>query len=197
MKAEQQFTDGLKRLTQTPFIVRPCVVNSYDSASKTVDVSPLDDGAYMLDVRIKAIAEYIGGLEIVPKTNTIVLVAIINNDTNQGVVIKTTGLDAASLTVDNEVNLTGSGANIKIGERVEINGTNRGGLVVGDDLASKLNELQTVVQNVLNAIQVVSAFTPGDGGATAFATLKAATASLITTAFNDADWTNNKVMHGE
>lgn len=175
---DEQIRKLFKDFIKQPFQVRAATCIAYDEQQQAVDVSPLDAGADMFDVRLKAKLSQVGGIEIVPKVGSTLLVGIINNDDRQAFVLMVSEVESILLSSETPIKLQGD---------------ELGGLVVADRIREELNKTKAMVdaiaQSLLNWSPVAQ-----DGGAA----LKALATSNLSgkTTGNYSDIENSKVTHG-
>ena len=115
-----------------PLMVVPAIVKSFDSEQKTVDCEPIDGSADINDVRIKASVGEAEGVEIIPAIDSPVLVALILNNENAGFVVSWSKVEKVI---------------IKPSVEIQLNGDALGGLCRIDPLLTKINQLETKIQN--------------------------------------------------
>ncbi len=146
-----------------------CKVNSVDQKQRTCNVTPLDDAADIMDVRLQADMSMTSGLLILPAVGSNVLVSFLNK--NVGYVSGWSEIDSIILRDDSD-----------------------GGLVKVEPLTSRLN----AVEQDLNSLKTVFKtwlIAPSDGGAA----LKTAAASWYGQNINPtkrSDLENTNVKHG-
>lgn len=161
-----------------------CVVDSVNETARTVDCSPIDEGAPILSVNLQANQEGEEGLVIIPKQGSYVIVTFLGQSTA-----------FVSLTDEVEKVL------VRIGERtlkidkdtIDFNDGTLGGLVIVGDLVKKLN----AIENDLNSLKGIFSgwvTVPNDGGA-ALKGASAAWAGSQLTITQIKDIENDKVNH--
>ncbi|MDR2131024.1 MAG: hypothetical protein LBP56_07680 [Odoribacteraceae bacterium] len=142
---------------------KACTVDAVNEAARTVDCSPLDEGAPLVGVKLQANQGGEEGVVLFPAVGSHVVVSFIAPAV--AVVILAERVDAIVLKVG------GTTARVT-GEGVEWNGGGLGGLVVAGKVAERLNALEQEV-NALKAVLAAWAPVAQDGGAS----LKAAAAT--------------------
>lgn len=134
MKTNTEIVKKLKELTALPLIVTSAVVLSVDSDALSMLVQPKDEAELL--VRLKsAIDDSSEYMVQIPRVGSSVLVALIENDESEAVLLKANELDQLMVKIgDILFEITGSG--------VSFNGGNNGGLINIEQLVNKLNTLE-------------------------------------------------------
>ena len=176
-----------------------CTVDAVDKSARTVDCSPINEGAPLLGVNLQANQGADFGLCLFPEIGSFVVVSFIA-DGSAGVVMLTEKIESAEIVIaDTSVVMDADGVRIDISDisahldknAVTFNGGDLGGLVKVEDLTKRLN----LIENDINKLK--SAFStwevaPQDGGAA----LKTAAGSWFgsqLTPSKRGDYENNKV----
>ncbi len=155
-------------------------VLSVNENDMTVDVS-IAGRADRLDVRLRSVIDgQETGILIYPKIGSYVLVGLIDNRPESSFVVAYSEIDKIRLL---DLNL------------LELNGNNKGGLVISEEVA---NELNAIKQDINNLKQIFSGWTVagGDGGSA----LKLAASTWMTSMLSNTvktDLENQKVTHGD
>lgn len=144
-----------------------CKVKNINVTEKICDCEPIDGSADLLNVRL--MAENKTGFLIIPTDGSIVIVTMLN---------KYTGYVSMFSEVD----------------EIQLNGDNEDGLVKVNDLVTKLNNLENLVNNILTTLKTTT-IPLAPSGTYPFAPLYAAF-NLIAPITNKTDIENNKVKHG-
>lgn len=182
-----------------------CTVDAIDKAARTINCTPLNEGAPLLGVNLQANQEVDFGLCLFPEPGSHVVVGFVA-DGAAGVVLLTEKIESAEIVIGNSsAVMDADGLRFDIGDisahidknAVTFNGGDLGGLVKVQDLTNKLNELTRTVNALVtsyNAHIHVTTATVGAGsvlGVISPITEQAEAAAL----FNRADYENEKVKH--
>ena len=182
-----------------------CTVDAIDKAARTIDCTPLNEGAPLLGVNLQANQEVDFGLCLFPEPGSHVVVGFVA-DGAAGVVLLTEKIESAEIVIgDSSAVMDANGLRFDIGDisahidknAVTFNGGGLGGLVKVQDLTNKLNELTRTVNALVtsyNAHTHITTATVGAGsvpGVISPITEQAEPAAL----FNRADYENEKVKH--
>lgn len=134
MSSIEDFIEAIKKVVDVPVQVITAVVTRVDLDNYTVDVLPDGSKAKLLDVRLKsAIDGVLDGLVEIPALDSTVLVGYINNDLDNGFVIKCSKVS-----------------------KIIINGGKLGGLVIVQKLVDRLNDLEQKYNDLLNSCKTQS-----------------------------------------
>lgn len=178
-----------------------CTVDKVDKTARTVDCTPINEGAPLLGVNLQANQEADYGFCLFPEKGSFVVVGFVA-DGAAGVVLLTEKIESAEIVIgDTSAVMDADGLRIKTEkmsadinrENIIFNGGDLGGLVRVQDLTSRLN----IIENDINALKdALSAWVPiaQDGGAA----LKAAAADWVDaklTPSTRGDYENEKVKH--
>lgn len=199
--ATQNLRNIIRQLAQPDgeTIALVCTVDAVDKSARTVDCSPINEGAPLLGVNLQANQGADFGLCLFPEIGSFVVVSFIA-DGSAGVVMLTEKIESAEIVIANtSVVMDADGVRIDISDisahldknAVTFNGGDLGGLVKVEDLTKRLN----LIENDINKLK--SAFStwevaPQDGGAA----LKTAAGSWFgsqLTPSKRGDYENNKV----
>ena len=199
--ATQNLRNIIRQLAQPDgeTIALVCTVDAVDKSARTVDCSPINEGAPLLGVNLQANQGADFGLCLFPEIGSFVVVSFIA-DGSAGVVMLTEKIESAEIVIaDTSVVMDADGVRIDISDisahldknAVTFNGGDLGGLVKVEDLTKRLN----LIENDINKLK--SAFStwevaPQDGGAA----LKTAAGSWFgsqLTPSKRGDYENNKV----
>lgn len=120
------------------------MVDAVNRAARTVDCTPLDDAAPLLDCNLQANQDGSNGMTIYPKVGSYVIVGLLE------------GLASAVVLLYDEV----EEVSVKIGQRtlqmtadgVLLNGGELGGLVNVEGLTKRLNNIEDSVNELKRAI---------------------------------------------
>ena len=95
---DERLRQALKKFHKAPFSTIAATVLEVDMKELTVDVKPLDGGAEVFDVRLRAdIDEQRGGLVLVPKRGSVVLISAINDNLNSAYVVMVSEVDLITI----------------------------------------------------------------------------------------------------
>lgn len=176
-----------------------CTVDSIDKAARTIDCTPLNEGAPLLGVNLQANQEVDFGFCLFPEQGSQVVVGFVA-DGAAGVVLLTEKIESAEIVIgDSSAVMDADGLRFDIGDisahldknAVTFNGGNLGGLVRVEDLTKRLN----IIENDINKLKTAMAgWVPvaQDGGAA----LKSAAGSWFgsqLTPSKRGDYENKKV----
>lgn len=178
-----------------------CTVDAVDKNARTIDCTPINEGAPLLGVNLQAnqMADY--GFCLFPEKGSFVVVGFVA-DGAAGVVLLTEKIESAEFVIgDTSAVIDADGLRFKTknmsavinSQNIIFNGGKLGGLVRVQDLTSRLN----IIENDINALKnTLSAWTPvaQDGGAA----LKAAAAdwsAAMLTPSSRSDYENEIIKH--
>ena len=197
----QNLRNIIRQLAQSDgeTIALVCTVDAVDKSARTVDCSPINEGAPLLGVNLQANQGADFGLCLFPEIGSFVVVGFIA-DGAAGAVLLTEKIESAEIVIgDTSAVMDADGVRIDVGDMsahldknaVTFNGGDLGGLVKVEELTKRLN----LIENDINKLK--SAFstwvvTAQDGGAA----LKTAAGSWFSsqlTLTNRGDYENKKV----
>lgn len=162
-----------------------CTVDSVDKAARTIDCSPINEGAPLLGVNLQANQGADFGLCLFPEVGSYVVVGFVA-DGAAGVVLLTEKIESADIVI--------GGTSVKIDNTaVSFNGGSLGGLVKVQELADRLNN----IENDINALKsAMSLWTPvsNDGGAALKTAASQWYGNMLTPTVR-GDFENDKVKH--
>ena len=176
-----------------------CTVDEIDKAARTIDCTPINEGAPLLGVNLQANQGADFGLCLFPEKGSFVVVGFVA-DGAAGVVLLTEKIESAEIVIgDSSAVMDADGLRFDTEkmsahinrENIIFNGGDLGGLVRVEDLTKRLN----LIENDINKLKTaMSSWVPvsQDGGAA----LKSAAASwfgsqLVTT--KRGDYENTKI----
>jgi len=166
MPTNQQVIQAFKRHFNSENNIIIASVISVDTDKYLARVEPLNGDA---DIDARIAPDVTGKTKFIPKIGSVVVVAMVSN--TSGVIVSYSGVD--------EINL---------------NGDNKGGLVIGADLLQKLNALEVDI-NKIKGIFATWIVAPNDGGA-ALKALSASWAADTLTKTLISDIENDTVKQG-
>lgn len=165
-----------------------CTVDAVDKEARTVDCTPLDEGAPLLGVNLQANQESKFGVVVYPRVGSYVVVGFVA-DGSAGVVLLTDDIESIEVVVKDD------NTSLKITEDgIVLNGGELGGLVKVEELTSKLNELIDAFNNHTHTLKIGTVNVAGS--ATAQSNEKPITVPAITskhTKVSRGDYENEKV----
>lgn len=145
-----------------------CTVDAVDKDARTVDCTPLDEGAPLLGVNLQANQESRFGVVIFPRVGSYVVVGFVA-DGSAGIVLMTDDVESIEMVVKDD------NTSLKITEDgIVLNGGSLRGLVKIAELEDNLNQLKDYVDTLKSAtslgIKAVgnSTSASGEAGALAF-----------------------------
>ena len=168
-----------------------CTVDEVDKTARTIDCTPINEGAPLLGVNLQANQEADYGFCLFPEKGSFVVVGFVA-DGAAGVVLLTEKIESAEIVIGDGLRIKTEKMSADINrENIIFNGGDLGGLIKVEDLTKRLN----LIENDINKLKTaMSGWTPApqDGGAA----LKTAAASwygaqLTTT--KRGDYENTKI----
>lgn len=179
-----------------------CTVDSVDKEARTVDCTPVDEGAPLLGVNLQANQGSSFGVVSFPRVGSYVVVGFVSGG-SAGVVLLTDDIESVEVTTAEDKSravMDDDGVRINVGndtsaeltaDGIVLNGGSLGGLVKVEELTGRLN----TIENDINSLK--SVFTgwvpaPQDGGA-ALKNSVASWAEQRLTPTKRGDYENEKV----
>ncbi len=168
-----------------------CTVDTVDKAARTIDCTPINEGAPLLGVNLQANQEADYGLCLFPEVGSYVIVGFVA-DGAAGVVLTTEKIESAEIVIGkSSAVLDADGLRIDTDrmsahinkEDIVFNGGSLDGLVVIQKLTDKLNELVNTFNSHTHNVTVAH---PGG----MFTTVPPGSAAA---AFNKSDYENTKI----
>lgn len=177
-----------------------CTVDAVNEDARTIDCTPIDEGAPLLGVNLQADQEQEVGVVQFPAEGSDVVVAFLS--ANVAVVVLTTEVTKTVLTIgnteavveDNSVTLTTEGVSVEIKDKtakIDVDGTTvefdgstttfNGGsetMANATDLKKQLEKMSKRIDGIIDAINNAVAI-PQDGGTGLQKTMVAALATLV------------------
>lgn len=174
-----------------PKQVELCKVNSVNKNNDTIDVSPVNGNADILNVRLRAIINNdTKGLTIYPEKDSMVLIGLIGNNKNSAYMVAAEKIESVRLVLDsNEMTLDKDTAKVKW-KKVEFNGGNNKGFVKITKLIEKLNKIESLLTQLITWI---NGHTHPVSGTSASAPTVPFTGSITNTQLSDLE--NDKITH--
>lgn len=176
-----------------------CTVDAVDEKARTIDCTPLNEGAPLLGVNLQANQGADYGLWLYPEVGSFVIVGFVA-DGAAGVVLSTEKIKQAEVVIgDTSAVMDADGCRIKTAnmaadinaDDIIFNGGKLNGLVIIDDLTKRLNIIEKDI-NQLKALFSAGACTPQDGGKT-FISSCSSWASATLTETVRSDYENDKI----
>ena len=122
-----------------------CTVDAVDKETRTVDCTPLDEGAPLLGVNLQANQESKFGVVVYPRVGSYVVVGFVA-DGSAGIVLMTDDIESIEMVVKDD------NTSLKITEDgIVMNGGSLRGLVKIAELEDNLNQLKTYVEKLKSA----------------------------------------------
>lgn len=156
-------------------VAKICKVDRVDKTARTVDCTPIDEGAPLLGVNLQANQGSDFGVVTIPKEGSYVVVGFVAEG-SAGVVLLTDDIERVEVVIEKDTAravMDKEGVRINVGgsisaeltkDCVTFNGGKLGGLVKVEDLTGRIN----TIEKDINALKkVFSGWTPApqDGGA--------------------------------
>ena len=181
-----------------------CTVDAVDKDARTVDCTPIDEGAPLLGVNLQANQESKVGVVSFPRVGSFVVVGFVA-DGSAGIVLLTDDVESVEVVISDDtarVTMDEDGVRVEVGDDtsaelttdgIVFNGGDLGGMVKINELEDNLNQLKDYVEKlkteVSAGIKAVGASTAANGPAAA---IKFDTA-MATAVINFKDMENEKV----
>lgn len=193
-----------------------CTVDAVNEDARTIDCTPIDEGAPLLGVNLQADQEQEVGVVQFPAEGSDVVVAFLS--ANVAVVVLTTEVTKTILTVgnteavveDNSVTLATEKVSVEVKDKtakIDVDGTTvefdgstttfNGGsetMANATDLKKQLTTMSGRIDAIINAISSAPV-APMDGGATFKASLSATLAPHLTNKENFSQIVDDKIKH--
>lgn len=160
-----------------------CTVDEVDKTARTVDCTPINEGAPLLGVNLQANQGADFGLCLFPEKGSFVVVGFVA-DGAAGVVLLTERIESAEIVIGDISAVIDKSA-------VSFNGGRLGGLVKVEDLTTRLNLIENSVNDLKNIIAAWVPVTQDGGAALKSAITSWAASPLAVTA--RSDYENEKV----
>lgn len=181
-----------------------CTVDEVNKVARTIDCTPINEGAPLLGVNLQANQEADYGFCLFPEKGSFVVVGFVA-DGAAGVMLLTEKIESAEIVIgDTSAVMDADGLRIKTGnmsadinrENIIFNGGDLNGLVVIQKLTDKLNELKNTVNDLITKYNAHIHTTTATVGASAALGVISATTSTAqpAKAFNKSDYENTRIM---
>ena len=156
--------DIIKKLANTglEMYCKVCTVDSVDETARTVDCTPIDEGAPLLGVNLQANQNSEVGDIAFPSVGSFVVVAFLSPMV--AVVVLCDKVEKRLLTIgDTEITTTADGVIMNVDKTevkitagsVVINGGDLGGMVKVEDITKKINAVEARCDTLLSTLQGV------------------------------------------
>lgn len=177
-----------------------CIVDAVDEKARTIDCSPLNEGAPLLGVNLQANQGSDCGIWIYPEVGSFVIVGFVAEGA-AGVVLSTDKIKQAEIVIgQTSAIIDAGGCRIKTAnmsadinaDNIIFNGGNLNGMVKIDDLTTRLNIIEKDINNLKTVLASGWTPVPQDGGAA----LKAAAAAWAAASLTEtvrSDYENTKI----
>ena len=183
-----------------------CTVDAVDKEARTVDCTPLDEGAPLLGVNLQANQESKFGVVVYPRVGSYIVVGFVAEG-SAGIVLMTDDIESIEIVVSDKTSrvlINEDGVSLYVDEEtsaefsrdgIVLNGGNLGGLVMLKEIKENLDMLKEYCESLKNAtsngIKAVGAAMQANGatGATAFDAAMSGKSILF------KDMENKKVKH--
>ena len=198
--------DAIRQLAQggRQTVSLVCTVDAVDKDARTVDCTPLDEGAPLLGVNLQANQGSKFGIVVFPRVGSYVVVGFVA-DGSAGVVLLTDDVESVEVVISEStarIEADEEGVHVRMGddtsaeltgEGVILNGGSFGGMVKAEQLTQRINAIEKDINTLKN---VFSAWvtTPNDGGA-ALKPSASTWADSPLTLTQRSDYENGKVKH--
>ena len=179
-----------------------CTVDKVDKTARTIDCTPINEGAPLLGVNLQANQEADYGFCLFPEKGSFVVVGFVA-DGAAGVVLLTEKIESAEIVIgDTSAVMDDDGLRIKTEkmsadinrENIIFNGGNLNGLVVIQKLTDKLNELKDTVNDLITKYNAHIHTTTATVGTGPVGVLSPTTSTAQPAkAFNKSDYENTKI----
>lgn len=179
-----------------------CTVDAVDKDARTVDCTPLDEGAPLLGVNLQANQESKVGVVSFPRVGSFVVVGFVA-DGSAGVVLLTDDVESVEVVISDDtarVTMDEDGVRVEVGDEttaeltkdgIVFNGGDLGGLVKVEELTKQINAIEKDI-NTLKNVFTGWVTVPQDGGA-ALKTAATTWAGQTLTLTKRGDYENEKV----
>lgn len=174
-----------------------CTVDEVDKNARTIDCTPINEGAPLLGVNLQANQEADYGFCLFPEKGSFVVVGFVA-DGAAGVVLLTEKIESAEIVIgDTSAVMDADGLRIKTEkmsadinrDNIIFNGGDLNGLVVIQKLTDKLNELKDTVNDLITKYNTHVHVCAAPGSPCKPVDVPAQTAK----AFNKSDYENTKI----
>ena len=179
-----------------------CIVDDVDKTARTIDCTPVNEGAPLLGVNLQANQGSDFGLVIYPEKGAFVVVGFMA-DGAAGLMLATDKIESAEMVIGETATvIDAEGIRIKTAkmsadinkEDIIFNGGELDGLVIIQKLTDKLNELKDTVNSLINAYNNHTHITTATVGTGPAGTISPTTSKAQTAKpFKKSDYENTKI----
>lgn len=179
-----------------------CTVDEVDKKARTIDCSPVNEGAPLLGVNLQANQGSDFGLVIYPEKGAFVVVGFMANGA-AGLMLATDKIESAEMVIgETAAVIDAEGIRLKTAQMsadinkndIKFNGGELNGLVIIQKLTDKLNELKDTVNSLINAYNNHTHITTATVGTGPVGTISPTMGKANTAKpFNKSDYENTKI----
>ena len=171
--------------SQVPVSLQVCEVLSLDESNATLDCRPYDGGADFLEVRLRAvILDHDLGLIQWPAVGSSVVVASLENNPAQGIVLSFSEVDRVSWKWDGQGEVEINAGEVKILSSDLLLGEEQNSepVVLGDQLNARLEQILDLLKKLFQDLQIFAASGASVAAAPPLSPLAAVFSNLATAA---------------
>lgn len=196
--------DAIRNLAQQDgeTVALVCTVDAVDKKARTIDCTPVNEGAPLLGVNLQANQGSDFGLVIYPEKGAFVVVGFMA-DGAAGLMLATDKIESAEMVIgETAAAIDAEGVRVKTAkmsadinkEDIIFNGGELDGLVIIQKLTDKLNELKDTVNSLINAYNNHTHITTATVGTGPAGTISPTTSKAQTAkSFKKSDYENTKI----
>lgn len=196
--------DAIRKLAQQDgeTFALVCTVDAVDKKARTIDCTPVNEGAPLLGVNLQANQGSDFGLVIYPEKGAFVVVGFMA-DGAAGLMLATDKIESAEMVIgETAAAIDAEGVRVKTAkmsadinkEDIIFNGGELDGLVIIQKLTDKLNELKDTVNSLINAYNNHTHITTATVGTGPAGTISPTTSKAQTAkSFKKSDYENTKI----
>lgn len=196
--------DTIRKLAQQDgeTVALVCTVDAVDKKARTIDCTPVNEGAPLLGVNLQANQGSDFGLVIYPEKGAFVVVGFMA-DGAAGLMLATDKIESAEMVIgETAAVIDAEGVRVKTAkmsadinkEDIIFNGGELDGLVIIQKLTDKLNELKDTVNSLINAYNNHTHITTATVGTGPAGTISPTTSKAQTAkSFKKSDYENTKI----
>lgn len=183
-------------------IAMVCTVDEVDKKARTIDCTPVNEGAPLLGVNLQANQGSDFGLVIYPEKGAFVVVGFMA-DGAAGLMLATDKIESAEMVIgETTAVIDAEGIRLKTAQMsadinkndIIFNGGKLNGLIIIQKLTDKLNELKDTVNSLINAYNNHTHITTATVGTGPVGTISPTTSKAHTAKpFNKSDYENTKI----
>lgn len=179
-----------------------CTVDEVDKTARTIDCTPINEGAPLLGVNLQANQEADYGICVFPEKGSFVVVGFVA-DGAAGVVLLTEKIESAEIVIgDTSAVMDADGVRIDTAEMsvhinkgdIIFNGGDLDGLIIIQKLTDKLNELTQTVNDLITKYNSHTHITTATVGIGPVGVINPTTSTATAAKqFNKSDYENTKI----